>query len=75
MKYNERKINVLAAMAELGEARARELMEYLGDIELEAAKKCLTRYKRQGLLNRQRRLYRLSDRGYERLEYLQDIMQ
>ena len=43
-------------MAELGEARARELMEYLGDIELEAAKKCLTRYKRQGLLNRQRGL-------------------
>jgi len=75
LDYNKRKITVLAAMAELGEARARELMEYLGDIELEAAKKCLTRYYRQGLLSREWGLYKMSERGYERLEYLQDIMQ
>jgi hypothetical protein len=59
----------------LGEARAREIMDYLGDMDLEATKKALTRYYWQGLLNRQRGLYRMSDRGYERLEYLQDIMQ
>ncbi len=61
-------------MAELGETRARELMEYLGDIALEAAKKCLTRYYWQGLLSRERGLYRMSERGYARLEHLQAIM-
>ena len=50
-------------------------MDYFGDMGLEATKKALTRYYWQGLLNRQRGLYRMSDRGYARLEYLQDIMQ
>ena len=74
MKYNERKINVLEAIANLGETRARKLMNYLGNVSLEATKKALTRYKRQGLLTRTRGLYRLSGRGYEWLEYLQSIM-
>jgi hypothetical protein len=39
MNYNERKLSVLEALADLGEARARELMDYLGDISLEATKK------------------------------------
>ena len=50
-------------------------MEYLGDMGLEATKKALARYYWQGLLNRERGLYRMSCRGYARLEYLQDMMQ
>lgn len=73
MKYNERKIQVLEAISELGEVRAIELMDLLGDIGLEAAKKCLTRYYWQGLLHRKRGLYRISERGLERLEYLQSF--
>ncbi len=63
-------------MAELGEVRARKLMDYLGDMNLEATKKALTKYYWQGLLHRRiRGLYSLSRRSYERLEYLQDIKQ
>ena len=75
MKYNERKIQVLEAMTELEEARARDLMDHLGDIELEAAKKCLTRYYWMGLLHRRRGLYSISTRGEEQLEYLQSLIQ
>lgn len=73
LKYNERKIQVLEVISELGEVRANELMDHLGDIEWEAAKKCLTRYYWMGLLHRRRGLYWMSDRGYERLEYLQSL--
>ena len=70
MDYNERKLSVLEAMEDLEEARAYDIVEHL-DISLGAAKMALSRYHRQGLLNRKKGLYWLSNRGFERLQWLQ----
>ena len=75
LKYNERKLQVLEAMADGEEVRASELMEYLGDISLEATKKYLTRYYWWALLSRKRGLYSITQKGIERLEYLQSLTQ
>jgi len=69
--FNERKLSVLEAIAELGEVRAWDIADYL-DIGIWAARKALSRYRRQGLLYRSWGLYWLSDKGLERLEYLQE---
>jgi len=69
--YNERKLSVLEAIAELGEVRAWDIAEYL-EIGIWAARKALSRYRRQGLLYRSWGLYWLSDRGVERLERLRN---
>jgi predicted ArsR family transcriptional regulator len=47
--FNERKLSVLEAIAELGEVRAWDIADYL-DIGIWAARKALSRYSRQGLL-------------------------
>ena len=73
MGYNERKLSVLDAIEVLGEVRAWDIAEYL-EIDIWAARKALSRYRRQGLLHRSWGLYWLSDRGVERLEYLQNLM-
>jgi Mn-dependent DtxR family transcriptional regulator len=67
--YNERKLSVLDAIEVLGEVRAWDIAEYL-EIDIWAARKALSRYRRQGLLYRSWGLYWLSDKGLERLEYL-----
>ena len=45
--------------------------EYIG-ISSDAAWKALSRYYWQGLLHRRKGVYTLSERGYERLVYLQE---
>ncbi len=67
--YNERKLSVLEVIFDLGEVRAWDIAESL-DIGMWAARKALSRYRRQGLLYRSWGLYWLSDKGLERLEYL-----
>ncbi len=74
MGYNERKLSVLDAIEVLGEVRAWDIAEYLG-IDIWAARKALSRYRRQGLLYRSWGLYWLSDKGLERLEYLLESSQ
>ena len=79
MYYNERKILILEAMAELPEADANEICEILGDATLPTIAMALLHYHRQGLLTREKRggfyRYRLTTKGYERLIYLTNIEQ
>ena len=65
--YNERKLSVLETIEEFGEVRAWDIAEYL-EIGIWAARKTLSRYRRQDLLIRSRGFYWLSDGGVERLE-------
>ena len=76
MKYNERKYLVLDAVDDLGEATAYEVWEEQeDDVSLSAIQMALLRYHKQGLLNRwgYPKVYSLSERGEERLEWLESL--
>ena len=67
--YNERKLSVLEALEDLVDANTMEVADYIG-ISYDAARLALSRYHYQGLLNRQKGIYTLSDSGVSRLNYL-----
>ena len=76
MNYNERKLSVLEALEDLGEATSFEVWETQGgDVSVRGIRMALLRYHRQGLLNRSGGVYSLSNRGFERLEYLRSVVQ
>jgi predicted transcriptional regulator of viral defense system len=67
--YNERKLSVLMAVEGLEEARAMDVAEETG-ISYVNARKALSRYHYQGLLDRRKGVYTINEKGRERLEYL-----
>jgi DNA-binding PadR family transcriptional regulator len=74
--YNVVKKMILETVEDLGEVTAYELAEIL-ERSYESVAMALMRYHRQGLLSRdteegRRKVYKITDRGIERLEYLQD---
>ena len=72
--YNEAKLEILEALEELGEATVEDVASML-DRSYESVGMALLRYHRHGLVSRYKvqgriRMYSLTDRGLERLEYL-----
>jgi DNA-binding transcriptional ArsR family regulator len=72
--YNVAKLEILGALEELGEATVEDVASYLGRTH-EGVGMALLRYHRHGLVGRYRvrgrtRMYQLTERGLERLEYL-----
>ena len=75
--YNEAKLEILEALEELGEATVEEVASLL-DRSHEGVGMALLRYHRQGLVGRHRvrgriRMYALTERGQERLDYLKSL--
>ncbi len=72
--YNERKLSVLDALDELGEADSFQVWDHLDeDVSLEAIQMALSRYYKMGLVGRTRkpdRVYFLTEKGFERLNFL-----
>ncbi len=72
--YNERKFSVLDALDELGEADSFQVWDHLDeDVSLEAIQMALSRYYKMGLVGRTRkpdRVYFLTEKGFERLNFL-----
>jgi len=72
--YNERKLSVLDALNELGEADSFQVWNHLDeDVNLVAIQMALSRYYKMGLVGRTRkpdRVYFLTEKGFERLEFL-----
>ena len=73
-EYNEAKLEILEALEELGEATVEDVTSML-DRSHESVGMALLRYHRHGLVSRYRaqgrtRMYQLTERGMERLEYL-----
>lgn len=76
-EYNEVKKEILSLLDEVGGATAKEAAGYVGRSH-ESVAMALLRYHRQGLVSRyvsegKTRVYRLTNRGVERLEYLQSL--
>ena len=73
--YNEPKKEILALVDELGEASSGDIAA-LTYRDSKTASMALMRYHRQGLLYRYwdqgEYMYGLTDRGYERMEWLRD---
>lgn len=75
--YNERKLEVLLVLSTIIEGTSFTVAVMLGCAH-ETAAMALLSYHRQGLLSRYQlpgsraRVYSLTDRGYERLEWLQE---
>ncbi len=71
--YNEAKVVILEALIDVGEATVDDLVGLLG-WSREGMAMALLRYSRQGLVSRRREgreyIYSLTQRGFERLEYL-----
>jgi DNA-binding MarR family transcriptional regulator len=72
--YNEVKLEILEALEELGEATVEDVASMLGR-SYESVGMALLRYHRHRLVSRYRargriRMYSLTERGMERLEYL-----
>ena len=72
--YNEAKFEILDVLEGLGEATAGDVAGILGRSH-ESVSMALLRYHRQGLVSRyslwgRAKVYRLTERGFERLEYL-----
>ncbi len=74
--YNERKLSVLDALDELEEADSFQVWDHLDkDVSLKANEQALSRYYKMGLVGRTRkpdRIYFLTDKGFERLNFLID---
>ena len=75
--YNEVKRELLALLYDVGKLTSKEAAELLGWGH-ESAAMALLRYHRQGLVSRytltgKTRVYELTNRGLERLEYLQSL--
>ena len=74
--YNEAKYEILSLLDELGEATSSDVAEITGRT-IYSASRNLGNYYRQGLLNRYwgsgEYVYSLSDRGSERLEWLDEV--
>ena len=76
--YNDVKKEILAILDEMGELTAREAAGIVGRSH-ESVAMALLRYHRQGLVSRytregKTRVYKLTDKGVERLEYLPVIV-
>jgi len=75
--YNERKLEVLTALSELGEGTSLTVSTMVG-CSHEAAAMALLSYHRMGLATRYKlegsraRVYALTDKGWERLHWLQE---
>ncbi len=75
--YNERKLEVLSVLSTIIEGKSFTVAVMVGCAH-ETAAMALLSYHRQGLLSRYQlpgsraRAYSLTDRGYERLEWLQE---
>ena len=75
--YNERKLEVLTALSELGEGTSLTVSTMLG-CSHEAAAMALLSYHRMGLATRYKlegsraRVYALTEKGWERLHWLQE---
>ncbi len=75
MGYNERKLQILEFIYENGDVTSFELAEAL-DLEIHNARTLLKRYHEYGLLSRIKvdsfgtRVYMITNRGIERLEWL-----
>ena len=75
--YNEVKAKILAALNEIDGLTAKEVANFVGGSH-ESVGMALLRYHRQGLVSRytregKTRVYTLTTRGLERLEYLQSL--
>jgi DNA-binding MarR family transcriptional regulator len=74
--HNEGKISVLDALDELEEADSFQVWEHLDeDVSIKAIQMALSRYYKMGLVGRTRkpdRVYFLTEKGFERLEFLLD---
>ena len=72
--YHEWKLSVLDAFDELGEADSFQVWDHLDeDVSLNAIEQALSRYYKIGLVGRTRkpdRVYFLTEKGFERLEFL-----
>jgi DNA-binding MarR family transcriptional regulator len=72
-----RKLQVLKYIAYTGEVTSDDLADTL-DLEIHHARMTLLRYHRQGLLGRRheegsrRKIYRITDKGLSRIEYLEN---
>ena len=81
MDYNERKYVILAVVSYLGEATASDVYKELDRddyVSLSAVQMALLRYYRQGLLARsegKEKVYWLTSRGEERLDWLKETDQ
>lgn len=70
---NERKLEVLECIANLGEVSSAELGNTLG-LEIHLARMLLLNYHRQGLLSRRtqgrHKIYEVTEKGLDRIKWL-----